>query len=89
MSAEIFTRPATPIGSQNTKGSSVTLLERHYGVQELASAWRLGQNTVRRMFENELGVLRVGKSFRRGGRGYVTLRIPESVAMRVHGSGLR
>jgi hypothetical protein len=65
------------------------LLERHYSVQELASAWNLGHNTVRRMFEEEPGVLHVGKSFRRGRRGYVTLRIPESVAQRVHERGAR
>lgn len=65
------------------------LMERHYSVQELASAWGLSQNSIRRMFEDQPGVLRIGKSFRRGRRGYVTLRIPESVAVRVHEGSVR
>jgi len=40
--------------------------------------------TVRRMFENEEGVLLWGNPETRRKRGYITLRIPESVMMLVH-----
>jgi hypothetical protein len=58
--------------------------ERHYSVAELGKLWNLSEKTIRRMFENEPGVLRWGKSEARVRRGYITLRIPESVASHVH-----
>lgn len=61
----------------------MTAFERHYRVKELARLWGLSANTVTRMFVNEAGVLRVdniGSSKRK----YITLSIPESVALRVH-----
>jgi hypothetical protein len=58
--------------------------ERHYSVAELGTLWNLSEKTIRRMFENEPGVLRWGKSEARLRRGYITLRIPESVALRLH-----
>ncbi len=59
--------------------------ERHYNPKELASIWHLDQTTVRRLFQDQPGVLKVGKSNRRDGkRDYVSLRIPQSVAERVH-----
>lgn len=60
-------------------------LERHFSVQQVAEFWGLDVSTVRRLFQDERGVFRVGKSARRNGkRDYVTLRIPESVLRRVH-----
>jgi hypothetical protein len=60
--------------------------EKHYTVAELAKMWGFGRTTVRRWVENEPGVLRQGESRLRRGRKrhYVSLRIPESVAMRVY-----
>jgi hypothetical protein len=59
--------------------------ERHYTPQELAALWGFDQTTIRRMFIDEPGVLKEGKQVRRDGkRPYVSLRIPESVARRVH-----
>ena len=58
--------------------------EKHYSVAELASLWGLSERTIRRMFENEPGVLCWGSSERRFKRGYKTLRIPETVMLRVH-----
>ena len=64
-------------------GSPAT--EKHVSVNELAFRWNLSPDTVRRMFENEPGVLVIGNGIRKyGRRRYVTLRIPESVAARVH-----
>ncbi len=67
--------------------SSVSSLldERHYTVGELAERWNLSSDTIRRLFENETGVLVLGESgMKRGKRRYTTLRIPESIAKRVH-----
>ena len=63
----------------------VTAFGRHYTPQELAALWRLDESTIRRMFLDEPGVMKFGKSGRHDGRrDYVTLRIPESVARRVY-----
>jgi len=59
-------------------------LERHYSVAENAAMWALSENTVRRMFEEEDGVLHWGTPETRHKRGYRTLRITESVLHRVH-----
>jgi AraC-like DNA-binding protein len=59
-------------------------LERHYSVSEIAKMWALSEKTVRRMFEDEEGVLQRGSPETRRKRGYITLRIPESVMLRVH-----
>jgi hypothetical protein len=60
--------------------------EKHYTVAALATLWGYGRTTIRRWFEDEPGVLRQGESRPRRGRKhpYVSLRIPESVAMRVY-----
>jgi len=59
--------------------------ERHFTPQELADIWRLDETTIRRIFQDEAGVMKIGKSNRRDGkRDYITLRIPESVAARVY-----
>ena len=64
----------------------VVVFERHYTPKELAAVWRLDETTIRRLFIDEPGVLKIGKSARRDGkRDYLSLRIPESVAQRVHG----
>jgi hypothetical protein len=58
-------------------------LERHYSPEELATTWSISADTVRRLFEEEPGVLVIEKA-KQGSRRYRTLRIPESVAIRVH-----
>jgi hypothetical protein len=68
---------------QNTVQAGLAL-ERHYSVAEIATMWALSENTVRRMFEDEDGVLHWGTPETRRKRGYRTLRIPESVLHRVH-----
>lgn len=60
-------------------------LEQHYTPKQLADLWALDESTVRRIFQDEPGVFKIGKAARRDGkRDYVTLRIPMSVAERVH-----
>lgn len=58
--------------------------EKHYSVAELAELWNLSENTIRRMFEDEPGVLKWGDPEQRFKRRYTTLRIPETVMLRVH-----
>lgn len=65
-------------------GNTALGLERHYSVGEIAERWGLSEKTIRRMFENEEGVLQWGSPETRRKRGYITLRIPESVMLRVH-----
>jgi len=68
------------IPSQRT----VICAEKHYSVSELAEFWNLSNTTIRRIFENEPGVLKWGSREARFRRQYTTLRIPETVVMRVH-----
>ena len=63
----------------------VSPFEPHYTPQQLAEIWQLDVSTVRKLFLDQPGVLKVGKAGRRDGkRDYVTLRVPESVAQRVY-----
>jgi AraC-like DNA-binding protein len=60
----------------------MSIFERHLTVEEIAQAWGLSASTIRRLFQDAPGVLRVGRAGRRDGRrDYVSLRIPESVAL--------
>jgi hypothetical protein len=59
--------------------------EKTFTVAELAAAVRLHPVTVRRMFFDERGVIRIGHGALRGRRQHYTLRIPASVAQRVFG----
>jgi len=74
----------SPDRSLNTEASKELYIEKHYSVSELASSWQLSENTIRRMFEDEPGVLRWGTTECRFKRRYITLRIPETVVLRVH-----
>ena len=58
--------------------------ERHYSPADLAEAWSVDVETIRNIFREEPGVLKIGEKDSRHRRPYITLRIPESVAVRVH-----
>jgi hypothetical protein len=60
------------------------MCERHYSPAELGELWNLSADTVRRMFEEEPGVLVFENPVRSSSRRFRTLRIPESVAERVY-----
>ncbi len=62
----------------------MSALERHYSVNEVASMWHVSDDTVRRLFRDEPGVLKFGGGESRFKRGYEVLRLPESVVLRVH-----
>jgi hypothetical protein len=63
--------------------AQTTTLEKHYSVDELAAAWGMSDDFVRRLFAHEPGVVIFFK-YRPGKRTYRVLRIPQSVAERVH-----
>ncbi len=58
--------------------------EVHFAPDELAELWGVSTETIRSIFREEPGVLKIGKTGGKYKRGYVTLRIPETVAERVH-----
>lgn len=62
----------------------MTALEKHYAVGEVADMWNLSDETIRRLFRDEPGVIKIGDEERRWKRSYFVLRIPESVVLRVH-----
>lgn len=57
--------------------------ERHFSVEQLVTLWGMSEDFIRRRFRNEPGVV-VFANPQKGKRVYRTLRIPESVAMRVY-----
>lgn len=56
---------------------------RHYTVPELAAAWNVSDDTIRKLFRREPGVVSI-RNPRPGRRDYTTLRVPEDVAQRVY-----
>jgi DNA-binding transcriptional regulator YhcF (GntR family) len=62
----------------------ISIEEKLYSPEQIAERWSLSPDTVRRLFQDEPGVFKLGAPLStRGKRRYVTLRIPESVAARV------
>jgi hypothetical protein len=74
---------STPQVDQPT-ASGVPAIERHYTVAELSKLWLFSENTIRRLFSAEPGVVRIARQGTRFKRGYTSLRIPERIALRVH-----
>lgn len=64
--------------------STVTMMEQHYSVRELADKWGFTLEYIRKLFQDEPGVLTT-RSKNGKKRGYGVLRIPASVAERVYG----
>ena len=61
-------------------------IEKHYTVSEIAALWQLSEDTIRKIFRDVPGVLRIGspETIRPKKRGYLILRIPESILQKVH-----
>ena len=58
-------------------------LEPHFSPRTLAEIFGVDESIIRRLFQDEPGVVKIGRSGRCDGkRDYITLRIPESVARR-------
>jgi hypothetical protein len=59
------------------------MAEKHYAPDELAALWGVSAETIRSIFRQEPGVLRITQPNEKK-RKYVLTRIPHSVAERVH-----
>lgn len=70
--------------ANSAAGFSQVVTERHFSTEELGKLWNVSGDTIRRLFEREPGVLVIERARSRDARRYRTLRIPESVAERVH-----
>jgi hypothetical protein len=75
---------ATKLVQAPHREQEARMCERHYSPSELGKLWNLSADTVLRMFENEPGVLVFENPVRSSSRRFRTLRIPQSVAERVH-----
>jgi hypothetical protein len=57
---------------------------KHYTVDQVAAMWMLSADVVRRLFENEPGVVVIRSTGGKIRKSYRTLRIPAAVVERVH-----
>jgi hypothetical protein len=71
------------LDANNIEKSALTK-DKHFKPEELAELWGVSTETIRSIFREEPGVWKIGKTGSKYKRGYVTLRIPEGVAERVH-----
>ena len=60
--------------------------DQHFPPSYWAEKWGLSENFIRQLFINEPGVIKIVRpeDLRKKKRAYISLRIPESVAARVH-----
>jgi hypothetical protein len=58
--------------------------ERHYTLAEVASMWGLCWKTIRKLFDKEPGIVVIGHAGDNTRNRYQTVRIPESVLVRVY-----
>ena len=72
-----------PVSPRDMEPPIQPTFERHYSVEELAQTWQMSVDFVRRLFVRESGVVVFWRQ-QPGRRVYRTLRIPTSVAERVH-----
>jgi hypothetical protein len=66
------------------KSVGLQAFERHYTVAQLSKLWFFSENTIRRLFIREPGVIKITHQPTKVRRGYTSLRIPEQIAQRVH-----
>ena len=60
-----------------------TLLEKHYSPAEVVRLWGWSDDFIRDLFQDEPGVLVSSRPETLHKRGYTSIRIPESVLLRV------
>jgi hypothetical protein len=58
--------------------------EKHWTPIEVAQQWGVSSDLIRSLFRDEPGVLKFDRPSTRAKRSYATLRIPDSVLVRVH-----
>ena len=66
---------------QNNGADPKRPFEKHYTPAEVAQIWGISVDMARDLFRGEEDVLKLERT---GSKKYVTLRIPESVLLRVH-----
>ena len=66
---------------QNSNADPKRPFEKHYTPAEVAQIWGISVDMARDLFRGEDDVLKLERT---GSKKYVTLRIPESVLLRVH-----
>jgi hypothetical protein len=66
------------------KYTNLIVDEKHFTPADLAKAWGISAETIRVLFRDEPGVLKIGDEGTKYKRRYKTLRIPQSIAERVH-----
>jgi len=71
-----------PLDGENQAPSDT--FEKHYSINEISQLWGLSRRTIRRIFEQEPGIIELTNHKSRHKRAYVTRRVPESVLRRVH-----
>ncbi len=59
------------------------LFEKHFTPQQIAALWGFSARFIRELFQDEPGVQKIARPERMHKRGYSTIRIPESVMIRV------
>jgi len=62
----------------------MSAFQKHFTIPEIAELWQLSTDKVREIFRDVPGVIKIGSPERRHKRGYITLRVPESVVQKVH-----
>lgn len=62
----------------------MSVFEQHYSPKQLAEKWGFSARFVRDLFAREPGILVADRPEELHKRRYTTLRIPESVALRVY-----
>jgi hypothetical protein len=71
--------PQPPVDIQESVAA-----ERHWSPAEVAEKWGLGPATIRRLFQDEPGVVVISKPAKKNRQQHRTIRIPQSVLDRVH-----
>lgn len=88
----ILLKPPTPVGQVRNNlqianlesWSPMSANEKHFSVIEISKMWKLCPDTIRAIFKDASGVIRIDRPKTRKKRAYLSLRIPESVMQRVH-----
>ena len=70
--------------STTAAGAEPIPIERHFTAGEVAEIWQFDVETIRRLFENEPGVMVLQAPPKKNRRQYRTIRIPQTVLDRVH-----
>jgi hypothetical protein len=70
--------------SPSLASTAPAFAERHYSLAEIAEMWSLSTDVLRKIFQDEPGVLVLGAQSNSRKRRYTTLRVPTTVLRRVY-----